>query len=583
MPLEFGATMSRWILMLWFLMSTGCETAVISVHVEGLAQDIHSLTFSGTRLGSERVLFSGSVTDPLDRFVLRLSSMNAGALELRVRAMDLTGCGILEGRTGFVANPGESVEISLQLIRREDPCTVSIALVGQEQGMVRSDPPRIECGLGKTNCSGRFPPGTAVHLSVVEGRDGHFAGWSGVCSGSGPCDLVAGDDRTAIRAAFAPRQICYKTDSGSLCWEHPLPQGNHLSSVWVISASEAWAVGRAGTILRRFGIAWIPVHSPVQVDLWGVWGSQPDDVWIVGAGEAILHWDGKKIEVMNPPKGTNVLLGVFGFQTNRGQEIWAVGLDGRIVGPPGVVLNRRPGTGWHRETFSSCAFVDIAGAIPEELWAVGSCVKNGQQRAAVLRRRDRGTWEEVSLPRLPGDRLERLAIWDRSHVWAVGRQGSIVFYAKQEDNWQVQASGTEQDLFDVSAVSANEAWAVGNRGVIRRLSGGRWQAVDSHTFLDLRSVGASDSRDLWIVGRSGSLLRWNGGSLLAQSTTAPEHVYGLWSDGKAAQAIDYSGTIWNRIAGKWVMQGDSGAAGILFRFAWRGLENIWAVGPEFEG
>jgi hypothetical protein len=88
-------------------------------------------------------------------------------------------------------------------------------------------------------------------------------------------------------------------------------------------------VGDGGTILRLAanGVDWMPDASGTTRDLAGVWGASDDDVWAVGAGGTILHWDGA---VWSPvPSGTTAdLRGVWGIAT---RDVWAVGAGGTIL------------------------------------------------------------------------------------------------------------------------------------------------------------------------------------------------------------------------------------------------------------
>src|SRR5690348_10293964 len=66
----------------------------------------------------------------------------------------------------------------------------------------------------------------------------------------------------------------------------------NLSSVWGSSARDVFAVGSGGTILHYDGNAW--TAQPGQAaDLQDVWGTSGTDVFAVGAGGAILHYDGR--------------------------------------------------------------------------------------------------------------------------------------------------------------------------------------------------------------------------------------------------------------------------------------------------
>jgi photosystem II stability/assembly factor-like uncharacterized protein len=69
-----------------------------------------------------------------------------------------------------------------------------------------------------------------------------------------------------------------------------------LRSVWVVSATDAFAVGDGGTILRWDGGAWSVMSSPA--DPWagrrlnGVWGSSASNVFAVGESGTLLRFDG---------------------------------------------------------------------------------------------------------------------------------------------------------------------------------------------------------------------------------------------------------------------------------------------------
>jgi hypothetical protein len=73
-------------------------------------------------------------------------------------------------------------------------------------------------------------------------------------------------------------------------WQNPLPQGNDLSRVWGSSPSNVFAVGYGGTILHYDGSAWSAMSSSTKEELWGVWGSSSSNVFAVGEWGTILHY-----------------------------------------------------------------------------------------------------------------------------------------------------------------------------------------------------------------------------------------------------------------------------------------------------
>ena len=91
--------------------------------------------------------------------------------------------------------------------------------------------------------------------------------------------------------------------------------------------------------------------------------------------------------------------------------------------------------------------------------------------------------------------------------------------------------------------SANDGWAVGNKGVIARWDGSSWFSLPSGTELDLQALWGLDANNVWIDGGSGTILKWNGTSLTAQSTGASQ-VYAIWGiDANNVWAAGSGGTI----------------------------------------
>src|SRR5262249_24317179 len=76
---------------------------------------------------------------------------------------------------------------------------LSVTVSGGGTGTVTSTPAGITCS---SVCTATFPTGTAVSLSATGGAGSVFAGWSGACSGSGPCTVVL-DQARAVTARFS--------------------------------------------------------------------------------------------------------------------------------------------------------------------------------------------------------------------------------------------------------------------------------------------------------------------------------------------------------------------------------------------
>jgi hypothetical protein len=66
-----------------------------------------------------------------------------------------------------------------------------------------------------------------------------------------------------------------------------------LYGVWGSSGSDVFAVGGGGTILHYNGFIWSSMASGTTNGLRDVWGSSESDVFAVGEGGTILHYGGE--------------------------------------------------------------------------------------------------------------------------------------------------------------------------------------------------------------------------------------------------------------------------------------------------
>jgi Divergent InlB B-repeat domain len=76
--------------------------------------------------------------------------------------------------------------------------TITITKSGSGDGMVTSNPTGISCGSG---CAVSYPAATLVTLTAAAASGSRFVGWSGGCSGTGPCTIV-GNSSLTVGATF---------------------------------------------------------------------------------------------------------------------------------------------------------------------------------------------------------------------------------------------------------------------------------------------------------------------------------------------------------------------------------------------
>ena len=94
-----------------------------------------------------------------------------------------------------------------------------------------------------------------------------------------------------------------------------------LNGVWGTSGSNVYAVGYGGMILHYDGTSWTNISSVTNKGLRDVWGCSGGDVFAVGEDATILRYDGTSWAAML--SGANGFLGgVWGSSCN---DVFAVG------------------------------------------------------------------------------------------------------------------------------------------------------------------------------------------------------------------------------------------------------------------
>jgi hypothetical protein len=324
--------------------------------------------------------------------------------------------------------------------------------------------------------------------------------------------------------------------------------------------------------------------------LWDVWGTGSDDVFAVGNGGAIIHWDGNTWT----QKSGGATKDFFGLGGNEdflmvvGEEgeclasfeggldaqdvptsaqlndvVSLVGNEAIAVGEMGTIL--RHGTqGWVTE--NSGVFTTLRG-----VWSDGASVVAVGDGGSTLHRVG-NSWQSKP-SQTPGDLF---GIWgfDSKNIYAVGEKGVVVKYdgtswSKKGDmlkdsNGAVLHSiigfGAEGPFIAVGTsgdsvvnldgvwkkadnkVNTNElhsvwgavpeaVWAVGNLGTINKWDGSKWEAISSPTDLNLYAVWGRSQEEVYAAGQYGVLLNWDGISWKIVRSSTSQNLRAVWGLG----------------------------------------------------
>jgi hypothetical protein len=130
--------------------------------------------------------------------------------------------------------------------------------------------------------------------------------------------------------------------------------------VWGSSANDVFAVGSGGAIFHYDGSDWMEMTSGTTDTLFTVWGTSANDVFTVGSGGVILRLDGQSWAPMASGT-TKAIYGVWGSSMN---DVFAVGEDGTILHFDGSTWKVMPSP-------TENTLYAVWGAAPDDVFAVG--------------------------------------------------------------------------------------------------------------------------------------------------------------------------------------------------------------------
>lgn len=340
----------------------------------------------------------GDVYRRLDRFVVNLPAGFVGEVLIRVAGLDAHRCALTQGEVQKAISGAGRTHASVDLhpmglvgcrvvVQRSEGAGESRVVSDQSNP---SGAPFIDCP-GRCEAPG-LPPATALTLKALPSADSYFLGWTGSCTGQGPCSLVSGSGVQRIIAAFAARGIC---SPDGFCWERPLPQGNNLFKVWGTSGQDFWIVGDYGTVLHQSGALFTAVPSGTTAQLRAVWGSGRDDVWAAGLN-TVVRWDGVRFQDAGGAALKDIyvqaLWGLpaprnpFSMAPDHPKVLWAAGIEAPQASIwRGQILRFQDGAWMRQDLPVATPLYGLWGSREDDVWAVGVDVDQQGPHSVILR------------------------------------------------------------------------------------------------------------------------------------------------------------------------------------------------------
>jgi hypothetical protein len=342
------------------------------------------------------------------------------------------------------------------------------------------------------------PPADVIALPDLSADDTFDAGTLDVTASDIPTfdatEDVALDVAVDVVGADLPPDARFDASGWS-----PVGSGtfSDLRAVWGSGPNDVWVVGDGGAVLRWDGARWRSVQSNTFASLRAIWGDSPTNVWAVGTAfsdvPVVIRWNGTSWRTVSFVQSRRYpLRGVWG---ERADAVRVVG--GSFENPAGPVY-RWDGAAWREERLADrdVLSLGIHGRAGMGPWVVGD---NGSAF-----RRDAAAWMELaSLPRgvtFTGG----VWIWSAEDVWATGARGALHHYAM--GRWTTSMLRTTEQFNALWGDAPMSMWSVGRRGAIARWNGADWTVVQAST-QDLWSVWGAGPNDVWAVGDNGTILR----------------------------------------------------------------------------
>ncbi len=392
-------------------------------------------------------------------------------------------------------------------------------------------------------------------------------------------------------------------------WDAGTSSAPELLAVLPMSNTEAWAVGRNGTIVRGVDGGWSRSNSPTSVHLVAIAsGADAGTAYAVGSGVLATYanstwtassfatsatplngvWTSAGVtRIVGPsstiyvvgtsttePSGTpQVLNSIWGNDT----ALWAVGLSGSIV--------RRAGGPWSEFPGGVARHINAFWGTDElNLWAAG-------EHALVMRRAD-DRWGPVAPP-AQGAQVTFRALWgsgdsllaaENTPTATGGTSGKV--HQFQNGKWTQIASFANNGVNALWGTPDQASlWAVGDRGLLRRRDqAGTWgnEANATTGTTQFNAVWGASAAEVWAVGAGGAIFRRDNtsGAWGSQRLSVATDLFGLWGSGpRDVWAVGLNGAAWRYNGTAWT-QVSTGVTQTLRAIAGRSADSVWAVGDN---
>lgn len=223
----------------------------------------------------------------------------------------------------------------------------------------------------------------------------------------------------------------------------------------------------------------------------------------------IEYWDSYRWQVVKSPSPTSALNAqLFGVAALSSSNVWAVGMFKDQQNAAHALIEHWNGSTWSivsapTPNGSGDQLYSMAVISPADIWAVGTYADSHLALQTLIEHWNGSQWSIVSSPQPEGSiqsQLLGVTAISANNVWAVGRadgkrDASTLIEHWKGSQWSIVSSpNTRQPgniLMAVTAISASNIWATGSsfaefgsylsRSLIEHWNGSAWGIVSSPT------------------------------------------------------------------------------------------------------
>lgn len=268
---------------------------------------------------------------------------------------------------------------------------------------------------------------------------------------------------------------------------------NQLKGIEMISSTEGWACGDAGTMLHTInaGTTW-SLLTLTGSDLHQIVFKNASTGIVVGDNGTVFTTTNGGTNWISKNSSTSLQLRGTGFA--GGSTFYAVGDDGAAV------KSTDDGNTWNTLNSGTTERLLCVTAVDQNVWV-------GARNGLMLFSSNGGT-TFTSMSNPATDDIKDIQFINASIGFACGSNSFFMYTSNGGTNWISRSAGIVVGLNGLHFINQNDGWTVGGAGTLYSTTnaGLNWTAITTPTIQDLNSIHSFDGVNAWAVGNLGIII-----------------------------------------------------------------------------